>query len=54
MEHRGLQLILPFEPALPDRLLILAPRFVADDDAKSAATVGEAGGASAPVRTDRG
>src|SRR6516164_4968038 len=26
MEHRALQLILPFEPALPDRPLILAPR----------------------------
>ena len=26
MEHRVLQLILPFEPALPDRPLILAPR----------------------------
>jgi len=26
MEHRDLQLILPFEPGLPDRPLILAPR----------------------------
>ena len=26
MQHRALQLILPFEPALPDRPLILAPR----------------------------
>jgi hypothetical protein len=26
MEHRARQLILPFEPALPDRSLILAPR----------------------------
>src|SRR6516162_3431034 len=26
MEHRAFQLILPFEPALPDRRLILAPR----------------------------
>ena len=26
MRHRAIQLILPFEPALPDRQLILAPR----------------------------
>jgi hypothetical protein len=26
MEHRALQLILPFEPALPDRPLTLTPR----------------------------
>jgi len=32
----------------------LGPEIVADDDAESAATVGEAGGASAPVRADRG
>jgi hypothetical protein len=32
----------------------LGPEIVADDDAESAATVGEAGSASAPVRADRG
>src|SRR5262249_5062563 len=32
----------------------LGPEIVADDDAESAATVGKAGGASAPVRADRG
>jgi hypothetical protein len=32
----------------------LGPEIVADDDAESAATAGEAGGASAPVRADRG
>ena len=32
----------------------LGPEIVADNDAESAATVGEAGGASAPVRADRG
>ena len=31
----------------------LGPEIVADDDAESAATVGEAAGASAPVRADR-
>jgi hypothetical protein len=31
----------------------LGPEIVADNDAKSAATVGEAGGASAPVHADR-
>jgi len=32
----------------------LGPESVADNEAESAATVGEAGGASAPVRADRG
>ena len=32
----------------------LGPEIVADDDAESAAAVGKAGGASAPVRADRG
>ena len=31
----------------------LGPEIVADDDVESAATVGEAAGASAPVRADR-
>ena len=31
----------------------LGPENVADDDAESAATIGEAAGASAPVRADR-
>ena len=32
----------------------LGPEIVADDGAEGAATIGEAGGASAPVRADRG
>jgi hypothetical protein len=32
----------------------LGPEIVADNDAESAATVGEVGGAAAPVRADRG
>ena len=44
MKHRAQQLILPLEPALPGRRLILAPRLWADDDTEGSTTIGEAGG----------
>jgi len=53
MEYRSSQLILPFEPGIVGSAADLGPENVADDDAESAATIGEAAGASAPVRADR-
>src|SRR5437764_10400431 len=52
MRHRATQLILPFEPALPGRQLILA-EIVADDDADNTITAGEAGGTATPVNAGR-
>ena len=46
MRHRAIQLILPFEPALPGRQLILGAEIVADDDADNTTT----GPFSMPIR----